>query len=134
MLDWFTDYLFQRFQVVKLGQEISRSLPITFGVPQGSILGSTMFLIFFNYLEDNLENSDVIQFADDTVMFVSDISVNEIEIRLNRNMSLIIIKIGHVDNRCCSGNLFVCDCSCLIPAKCKSDATKEAEIAGMSDK
>ena len=36
---WFADYLFQRSQVVKLGQELSAPCSLVCGVPQGSILG-----------------------------------------------------------------------------------------------
>ena len=36
-LQWFTDYLFQRSQIVKLGQERSSPCPLVYGVPQGSI-------------------------------------------------------------------------------------------------
>ena len=51
VLTWFTDYLFQRSQVVKLGRELSGPGPLTRGVPQGSILGpiniaAKFFLLF----------------------------------------------------------------------------------------
>ena len=87
--NWFTDYLFQRFQVVKLGQELSTPCPLMCGVPQGSILGPILFLIFFNDFEDCLQHSKVIQFADDTVVYVSASNVTDIERKLNHDMSSI---------------------------------------------
>ena len=70
-LTWFTDYLFQRSQVVKLGQELSDPCPLTCGVPRGSILDPIMFLLFFNDFEYCLRHSNVAQFADDTVIYLS---------------------------------------------------------------
>lgn len=85
---WFTDYLFMRYQVVKLGQELSDPCPLVCGVPQGSILGPILFLLFFNDFEDDL-SCRTIQFADDTVIFTSSKSVFQIESILNKDLTTI---------------------------------------------
>jgi hypothetical protein len=64
----------------------SDEFTITFGVPQGSILGPMLFLIYFNDLDDVLEQSTVIKFADDTVLYVSDPSFTIIEQKLNADL------------------------------------------------
>ena len=88
-LTWFTDYPFQRSQAVKLGQELSDPCPLTCGVPQCSVLGPIMFLLFFNDFEDCLRHSNVVQFADDTVIYLSSKSTDEIEDNLNEDLASI---------------------------------------------
>ena len=47
-LQWFTDYLFIRKEIVQFSVVLSEPNPVYTGVPQGSILGPLVFLIFFN--------------------------------------------------------------------------------------
>ena len=65
-LHWFTAYLFNRTQQVVMGNVKSEIEHVNCGVPQGSILGSLLFLVFFNDFPEVLIRARVIQFADDT--------------------------------------------------------------------
>ncbi|KAK9879321.1 hypothetical protein WA026_004174 [Henosepilachna vigintioctopunctata] len=71
-LEWFKSYLHFRTQTVSINTDTSEvnseTLPIEFGVPQGSILGPIIFIIFINDLSDKLTNNhvSVINYADDT--------------------------------------------------------------------
>lgn len=61
-------YLTGRTQTVKCGNSFSEKKLITVGVPQGSILGPLLFLIYINDLAQNISQSDVIMYADDTTI------------------------------------------------------------------
>ena len=66
--NWIKAWLTDRQQRVCLDGRYSRWTPVWSGVPQGSILGPILFLIFINYLDNGL-SSTVLKFADDTKLF-----------------------------------------------------------------
>ena len=68
MLQWFTNYLSNRRQRVCIRGCISPWLKILAGVPQGSILGPTLFLIYINDIINGIK-SNIRWFADDTSLF-----------------------------------------------------------------
>ena len=63
---WFSSYLTSRKQMVVLDGVLSPLLDITCGVPQGSILGPLLFLIYINDMHQAVKFSTVYHFADDT--------------------------------------------------------------------
>ena len=69
VLSFLRDYLSNRTQKVVLPGGSFKSLPVRAGVPQGSVLGPLMFLVYINDIVDNLE-SVINLFADDTILSI----------------------------------------------------------------
>ena len=70
-LVWFTSYLANREEVCDINGCISSSKTIKTGVPQGSILGPLLFLLYINDLLDCLHNTTPCLYVDDTEIFAS---------------------------------------------------------------
>ena len=70
LLNWFCSYLLSRRQRVTVLDATSEDLPVTSGVPQGSILGPDLFPLYVNDLTEVISfSSRVLMFADDTEIF-----------------------------------------------------------------
>jgi len=85
-LQWFCSYLFNRNHVVQNRNQYSNAEPVFCGVPQGSILGPLLFILFINDFTERLKHSTVLMYADDTVLYVSNKKPAEIERCLNQDM------------------------------------------------
>ena len=88
-MEWFTDYLFNRQQFVVYSGVLSEMEYLTVGVPQGTIVGPLLFLLYFNDLADNLKYAQIVKYADDTVLFCGGKTIEVIETVLNHDMDEI---------------------------------------------
>ena len=87
--NWFKSYLSDRVQrTVVNGVESSPQI-IKCGVPQGSNLGPLLFMIFINDLPNCLNHCSVSLYADDTCIYYSDKTLNDIECKLNGDLQNI---------------------------------------------
>ena len=85
-LEWLTSYLSNRKQRTSCENELSEALPVTYGVPQGSILGPLLFLVYINDLPAVIEHSEVSLYADDTVLYCFSKGSHQLESKLNEDL------------------------------------------------
>ena len=78
-LDWFISYLENRWQYVKIGDNTSSKVYTTCGVPQGSMLGSLLFILYINDIVNVSDVAKLIMFADDTNIFLCSDSLKGLE-------------------------------------------------------
>ena len=76
-LAWFNSYLTGRCQQTVCGDAISPPANIIMGVPQGSILGPLLFLVYINGIQSVLQHSKMTMFADDMAFYCPESSATD---------------------------------------------------------
>ena len=88
LLLWFENYLSDRSQRVVISGSSSDTVPILAGVPQGSILGPLLFLVYINDIVSDIDSS-IRLFADDTTLYVIVDNPQHAAHRLNSDLQTI---------------------------------------------
>ena len=84
-----SSYLDNRTQRCAVNGVISNTCTLTCGIPQGTILGPLLFLLYINDLPNCLSNSKPRMYADDTHLTYADNDICSIETSLNQDLSNI---------------------------------------------
>lgn len=85
-LEWFTNYLEGRQQYTKIDNYVSKPMPNNLGVPQGSILGPLLFILYINDIVEVIKNCQVNMFADDTLITTSAPTLIEAVQKVNEDL------------------------------------------------
>ena len=91
MLKWFQSYLTDRKQFVSFNGNSSDVLNVKCGVPQGSVLGPLLFLLYINDLPNVSKILNFYLFADDTNIYYESNSLTELEKSVNRELDKLYL-------------------------------------------
>ena len=86
-LKWFESYLTSRKQYVKINKSKSTINDIACGVPQDSVLGPLLFILYTNDLPNSLEHTHAILFADDTTIYLNSNNINSLYENVNKDLN-----------------------------------------------
>ena len=88
--DWFASYFLGRSQVTEVGFNLSTEYMISCGVPQGSVLGPLLFLIYYNDIHNSSAKLSFYLFVDDTNLLYPDTSLKSLEKTVNNELLRVV--------------------------------------------
>ena len=77
--DWFSSYLNNRLQSTQIGPYISNKANVSYGIPQASVLGPLIFLLYVNDIHQCSNKLKFYLFADDTNILYADKNLKSLE-------------------------------------------------------
>ena len=86
-LAWFNNYLSGRTQSVNVNGTYSDTVDLSLGVPQGSVLGPLLFIVFINDLPSVVYFCKIVLYADDTALFFADRNIQTIQTALQEDLN-----------------------------------------------
>lgn len=85
-LRWFKSFLEERMQQTVIGSSLSEKIEVKIGLPQGSVLAPILFNLYINDVVASLKFSSIKLFADDALIMISGVDVNDMRDKLNSDL------------------------------------------------
>ena len=86
---WFSSYLQGRTQTTQIGPHISERLDSTCRVPQGSVLGPLLFLLYMNDIQESSDKLSFYLFVDDTNILFANKNLKSFEFDVNHKLNKV---------------------------------------------
>lgn len=87
---WFSSYLTSRIQTTQIDNNLSERKSTGHGVPQGSVLGPLLFLIYVNDIYKSSDKLEFFMFADDTNLLFADKDLKNLESAVNKELAKVL--------------------------------------------
>ena len=88
-LDWYRSYLKDRTVQVEVDKILSKKMVVNIGAPQGSVTAPTLFLIYINDMCNVSDALGMVQFADDTMLYMVGDNLTELSYRMSGELAKI---------------------------------------------
>ena len=88
--DWFKSFWVNKTHYTHINESNSNPEKVLYGVPQGSVLGLLLFIIFINDLNISIKSSKVHHFADDINLLLINKSLKQINKPINHDLALLV--------------------------------------------
>lgn len=86
ILDWIMSYMEGRSLRVKLGDDMSKVQDLVLGVPQGSVLGPLLFMLYINNLPEQITSGHLTMFADDFTVTIASDTLEELQEKVKNTL------------------------------------------------
>jgi hypothetical protein len=86
-LIWIRSYMSNRTQETKFNVKISDTINVQLGLPQGSVLGPLLFILYINDIKNVLRYSKLNLFADDTLLYIAADTLDKAVNRMNDDLA-----------------------------------------------
>ena len=110
----FNSYMINRTQQVQIENALSDKCPVKYGVPQGSVLGPLLFILYINDLPLSISNCITDMYADDSTIHISGENISDIQTKVQEDLN-------RIEFWCKDNNMFI-NCN---KTKCMIVGTKQ---------